>query len=662
MAADPAEPRDIPRLGSVFGRYRLDTLVGRGGMGVVFRATDLSLERPVALKFLSPALPTDPSFQERFVRESRLAAAIEHPAIVPVYEAGAIGEHLYIAMRFVPGRDLGAILRLEAPLGLERTIALIGPVSGALDAAHRRGLMHRDVKPANVLVEEGPEERAYLADFGLSRRLGDLTAPTRSGPIGTLDYVAPEIVRQGEVTGRADQYALACVVFHCLTGSPPYSGASDASVLQAHLEAEVPNASSVEPGLPRHVDDALIRALSKSPADRFSDCRSFVAALSGQPSAVAAPRPRPGAPTPVPSTPTRRPRIRRRLAMVLAAVGLAMVVAAGVLLAVPGSPALDDVGPAPSGAAVTLPPASRGAGLAVRPGEVIVFSSDTDSDYDLFALHPSSERPTRLTNTSRDERSPAISPDGTTIAYVVGSEPRRDIWLMDADGGRPRALVTNPADDSNPAWSSDGKSLAFHSGRNDPDLDIFEIRDRGTGLQQKNARARTSDPAAEQQPSWAPGSRRLAIAANYLGGYRDIFVIDLDDPRVRLRRTATREWDLNPAFSPEGGAIAFTRRTFCPTCPGSRGQADVYTIRPGQDERRLTSTLLRDEKDSAWSPDGRALAYVAGPADATQLYAMTADGKRSRRLLRGWVSVVEPSWGRTPAPTEGPEGSPSPGP
>ena len=424
MAADRAEPGDIPRLGSVFGRYRLDALIGRGGMGVVFRATDLSLQRPVALKFLSPALPTDQAFKDRFVRESRLAAAIEHPAIVPVYEAGAIGDNLYIAMRFVPGRDLGAILRLDAPLGVERTIHLADQVAGALDAAHERGLVHRDVKPANVLVEQGTEERAYLADFGLSRRLGDLTAPTRGGPLGTVDYIAPEIVQQGRVDGRADQYALACVAFHCLTGAPPYAGASDASVLFAHLQSEVPRASAIAPGLPAHVDEALMRALSKSPDDRFPDCRSFTAALAGRPDPTR-PRGRAGRTDARAIVRTRRLRTRRRLSGAVVVVGLATIVAAGILLAVPGSPAHDEPSPEPSTARVE-PPSNRGSGLAVRPGEVIVFSSDADGDYDLFALDPSSERPRRLTDTSRDERAPAVSPDGDDdrVRGRTGAAPR----------------------------------------------------------------------------------------------------------------------------------------------------------------------------------------------------------------------------------------------
>ena len=220
-------------------------------------------------------------------------------------------------MRFVPGRDLGAILRLDAPLGVERTIHLADQVAGALDAAHERGLVHRDVKPANVLVEQGTEERAYLADFGLSRRLGDLSAPTRGGPLGTVDYIAPEIVQQGRVDGRADQYALACVAFHCLTGAPPYAGTSDASVLFAHLQSEVPRASAIAPGLPVHVDEALMRALSKSPDERFPDCRSFTAALAGRPFPVAALENERAARTPVPMARTRRLRTRRRLSGVV---------------------------------------------------------------------------------------------------------------------------------------------------------------------------------------------------------------------------------------------------------------------------------------------------------------------------------------------------------
>jgi TolB protein len=341
-------------------------------------------------------------------------------------------------------------------------------------------------------------------------------------------------------------------------------------------------------------------------------------------------------------------------------IGISAIIATGAMLARPGTERDASVAdPSLAPVSDTLPGA-RGQTLSVRDDEVIVFASDVDGDYDLYVVDGSGRRPRRLTDSDQDERAPAISPDGKTIAYAVGSEPRRDIWLMDADGRRQRSLVTHPADDSNPAWSSDGRSLAFHSTRNDLDRDIFEIRDRGSGLRQGNVRARARDPAVEQQPSWAPGTRRVAISASYAGGVPDIYIVDMDDPRSRQRRTSTGDWDLNPAFSPNGGKIAFTRRPFCSTCDGQKGTADLYIVEPGRSAHALTSTPLRDEKDATWAPDGRAIAYVAGPGDATQLWVMTPDGKRARPLVAGYVSVIEPAWGRRPSPAGRSSGSTEP--
>src|SRR5262245_8497077 len=214
----PGGEGSVPRLGSMLGRYRIESLLGRGGMGVVLLATDTELERPVALKLLAPELAHDPVFRERFLRESRMAAAIEHPGIVPVYEAGTFGDQLFIAMRYVPGRDLAGVLRAEAPLDPVRALALATQLAEALDAAHARGLVHRDVKPANVLLEPGDPERALLTDFGLTHRRGQTAAWSTAGPVGTLDYMAPELIERGQVDARADQYSLACLVFHCLAG------------------------------------------------------------------------------------------------------------------------------------------------------------------------------------------------------------------------------------------------------------------------------------------------------------------------------------------------------------------------------------------------------------------------------------------------------------
>src|SRR5688500_9432184 len=196
-----------PEVGTQLAGYRIDGVLGRGGMGVVYRATELALDRPVALKLIAPELAGDAVFRERFLRESRLAASIDHPGILPVYAAGEADGELFLATRFVEGRDLGVLLDQEGPLAPERALELVGQIAEALDAAHGRGLVHRDVKPGNVLVDAA--EHCYLSDFGLSRQLGAETRTGTGALAGSLDYVAPEQIRREEVDGRTDQYALA---------------------------------------------------------------------------------------------------------------------------------------------------------------------------------------------------------------------------------------------------------------------------------------------------------------------------------------------------------------------------------------------------------------------------------------------------------------------
>lgn len=244
-------------IGSHFAGYSLDDELGRGGMGVVYRATELALERPVALKVVAPELAGDPAFRERFLRESRLAASIDHPGILPVYAAGEADGELYLAMRYVPGTDLRTLLEREGPLTPERALPLVEQVAEALDAAHARGLVHRDVKPGNVLVDSGGH--CYLCDFGLTKQLGESGATTVAGRlVGTLDYLAPEQIRQGEVDGRADQYALGCVLYECLAGKPPFRRRTEAQTLWGHMQEAVPP-------LPGHreLDEVLARGLAK---------------------------------------------------------------------------------------------------------------------------------------------------------------------------------------------------------------------------------------------------------------------------------------------------------------------------------------------------------------------------------------------------------------
>ncbi len=264
--------------GSRVAGYVLEKLVGVGGMAAGFRARDERLGRVVALKLLAG----DEALRERFVREARAVATVEHPHIIPVYEAGEEAGMQFIAMRFVAGDDLQVVIRREGGLRPRRAAAFISPVASALDAAHAAGLVHRDVKPANMLVDVGPRrpEHVYLSDFGLARGIRSVDKLTRAGQfLGTPDYAAPEQISGRPLDGRVDQYALACVAYELLSGVVPFRRDEPMAVLYAHLYAPPPQLTAVRADLPRAVDYVLARALAKAPGDRFDSCGTFADAL-----------------------------------------------------------------------------------------------------------------------------------------------------------------------------------------------------------------------------------------------------------------------------------------------------------------------------------------------------------------------------------------------
>jgi len=268
--------------GSRVAGYLLERQVGVGGMAVVYRALDENLGRVVALKILTGSLAEDQAARERFVREARTVATVEHPHIIPVYAAGQDDGMLYIAMRFVAGSDLRTVIRGEGPLPGRRAAAFISDMASALDAAHAVGVVHRDVKPANMLVDSKPgrPEHCYLTDFGVARFMQSVGSLTMAGQfVGTPNYAAPEQISGPSVDGRTDQYALACVAYELLTGSVPFRRDEQLAVLYAHLQAPPPPASAARPDLPPGTDEVLIRALAKAPGDRYDSCGDFADAL-----------------------------------------------------------------------------------------------------------------------------------------------------------------------------------------------------------------------------------------------------------------------------------------------------------------------------------------------------------------------------------------------
>jgi len=253
---------------SVIAGYRIVSLIGRGGMGVVYEAVQLTLDRPVALKLIDPAHADDEEFRARFVRESHVAAALEHPHVIPVYEAREDGGLLFIAMRLVRGPSLAELFTAEAPLVPARAVRLLSQVASALGAAHARGLVHRDVKPANILLHE--RDHAYLTDFGVSHEVGDEGLTGIGERLGTVDYMAPEQCRGERVGPAADIYSLGCVLYEALTGRPPYPAASEAARIAAHLHDPPPSASERWPAVPAALDAVIIRALDKEAGGRFA--------------------------------------------------------------------------------------------------------------------------------------------------------------------------------------------------------------------------------------------------------------------------------------------------------------------------------------------------------------------------------------------------------
>ena len=274
---------EMPLVGEEFAGYRLVSVLGRGGMSVVFQAENPRLGNVIALKVLDPSLASDDIFRTRFLEESRIAASMNHPNVIPIHDMGSSDGLLYIAMRCVTGTDLRQMLKKRGRLQPDTAVFLLEQAARALDAAHRRGLVHRDVKPGNLLVERGNEgsdpEHVYLTDFGITKHMGSRTGLTSSGQfLGTIDYVAPEQIRGISVLGLADQYSLGCVLYECLTGRVPFEKDLDAAIILAHVEESPTLPTVLRPDLPPALDDVFARVLAKNPGDRYESCKDFMTA------------------------------------------------------------------------------------------------------------------------------------------------------------------------------------------------------------------------------------------------------------------------------------------------------------------------------------------------------------------------------------------------
>jgi Protein kinase domain len=573
-------------IGSQFAGYRIDEEVGRGGMGVVYRATELALDRPVALKLIAPELAGDAEFRGRFLSESRLAASIDHPGILPVYAAGEADGELYLATRFVAGTDLRALLE-QGPLSPERTVALLEQVAAALDAAHARGLVHRDVKPGNVLVDSA--SHCYLCDFGLTKRLGEGDQTTVAGGLaGTLDYLAPEQIRQGPVDSRADQYALACVLYECLGGRPPFRRESEAQTLWGHMQEAVPPL----PGY-QELDEALERGLAKEPDDRFDGCGQLLesarAALGFGPSRAVVVR--------------RRRRLGRRLVLIGAAI-VAAAIGVATLVATLGSE-VAIVAPANSMAAIDAVSRDVVAAVPVGNAPTIVAASDDwvwviNSNDGAGTISRIDPRRKRVVST--------FSVGGTPIDLLAAAG---SLWVGTGSG---RVLQIQPSTDLEVrSWRlpNAGKSSPF-------------VDDRGAGYLAYGAK-RVWAASFRAISRIDPGSSRLvpgrsAVWGPFAYGFHSLWTTGSDTGLFRLvpttlRRQATIELPISGRDVSVGlGSV------WLPDDQGRR----IWQIDPAQDVVQAT-----------YEAPGRTSATTVGGGS---VWATSDDGS---------VVRIDPSTGKT---------------
>ncbi|MDQ3895157.1 MAG: serine/threonine protein kinase, partial [Actinomycetota bacterium] len=307
---------ETTRIGTVVAGYRVESLLGRGGMSVVYLAEHIRLGRKVALKVLAPALAQDASFRERFIQESQRAAELDHPNVIPIYDAGEVeqGEGqglLYIAMRYVRGADLKSMIAREGPLSVGRTLFILEQAASALDAAHDRDLIHRDVKPANILVAE-PSDHVYLTDFGVAKHTASRGMTATGIFVGTVDYSAPEQIEGLPLDRRTDVYALGCLLFECLAARPPFDRDSELAAMHAHLTEPPPRLTDARPDLPKGLDRVIATALAKTRDDRFPTCPDVIeaaraAVLQRQPKPVEIVEPEPAPAPRAPEIPAAAP-------------------------------------------------------------------------------------------------------------------------------------------------------------------------------------------------------------------------------------------------------------------------------------------------------------------------------------------------------------------
>ena len=582
--------------------YRLLEKLGEGGMGVVYKAEDTKLKRNVALKFLAPHLTQDPQSKQRFLREAQAAATVDHPNICAVHEIDEVGGQMFISMAYVEGQTLDR--KIEAgPLEIGEGVRIASDVALGLEVAHHKGIVHRDIKGANIMItaaRPGVASQVKLMDFGLARLVDQRSLASRETALGTLSYAAPEQARGEAVDQRADIWSLGVVLYQMVSGRLPFKGETDAAVLYAILHKDPEPLTDVPDGVPIEIKNVIEKALAKEPNQRYQQVGELLEDLGSireqqeVPGGARAPRKRAAKLKPLRTLP--RPR---RFVWVLG------IAAAVVVLTI--------------------------AGVAVRN-----FLPTTEAP-----LEPM--RPVPLTTYPGAEMLPSFSPDGNQVAFpwTGGNTESFDIYVKVVGPGPPLRLTTHPNWDGSPAWSPDGRWIAFLRGRPEDGekMGLYLISPLG-GRERKLAETRLPFTyMAGTCLAWSPDSRWLAVCdwAEDSPGRLSVFLLSVDSGE-RRRLTSPPEdsiiGDVLPAFSPDGRTLAFSRYS-------SGLKADLHLLDldedlnpQGEPRRRTFMEQLSGAMPQSFTSDGRDIVFGAGSmAGSSGLWKVSVSGTASPERL-----------------------------
>jgi serine/threonine protein kinase len=694
-------------IGHRLGNYDIVEEIGRGGMAVVYRAYQRSLNRHVAIKVLAPQLGFDQQFVERFQREARAAAKLRHPNIVVIHDVAHQEGIYYLVMELLEGRTLKELIEQKGSLPPERAAHIVEQVASALDYAHQQGLVHRDVKPANIFV--GKDDRTILTDFGIAKAASETQHLTRTGMlIGTPEYMSPEQAEGGEVDYRTDLYALGVVLYQMLAGRVPFQSTTPHATLHAVIYEPPPPLRQLRPNLSPAVESVVMKSIDKQPTQRFQSGSelgtALKAALAGRPPGVVA------APPPLPAATPSRQRSPVVWLVAAAALILVLVLAATFLLLdgdgeqVTPTPAATSVviqetaattgSSTPTGQAPTREPALTPTSMStdtppqptssplppsttpvpptdtqppptdtpVPPTQTpsppparfgrLAFSSNRDGNPEIYVVNLAGGNPVRLTRNSANDWLPDWSPDGTKIAFTSHRTGSYDLWVMRADGSAQTSWVATGAWDEYARWAPDGQRISLSTTADTqgvPNSEIFVRRSNGT-LQQV-----TQSTAENQWSDWSPDGRII-----FTEGYKDssdwdIYIVNADGSN-RTAWLDDANCDVQPSWSPDGNWIAFLRVTSDTNGNGRVDYEDAGSVWVGRASggglRQVTSGLWA--VTPAWSPDSQWIAFAqvrdsnsngrSDGNDAVDIWAAPLGGGETVPLVRSPNRDGDPTW------------------